>query len=193
MAKMIPVHVWANPDCFGVHDLPRRLRMLDMPASLRLNPYYVCQENDLEKFHNPLIHISYSRLNNRVLAQINKTILEEESGVHILILTRQDVRATKEEWLERALHQMCANARFRTKTRIILVNLVKHRVDNIVALKQVMEQAAKKSNEILTLVDAAPLMRNRELDLTGLTEAGERFLIESLVQALQDIPFHAFS
>jgi len=36
-------------------------------------------------------------------------------------------------------------------------------------------------------------MRNRELDLTGLTEAGERFLIEILVQALQDIPFHAFN
>ena len=192
---MVPVHIWAGPNCIGIHDLPRRLRLLDLPASLRLNPFYNQQTFDLERFENPLIHIFQVRANNRQWTRIHRAILENEPSVHVIILTQDDVRADthgNNTWLINPIKQACANARNCSNTRVIMVDLIRPKGEQNLSVRRKLKRTISDNSDVVTRVDAAKHMSSSELNQFGLTAHGERFLIEIVVQALQEIPVHAF-
>ena len=192
---MVPVHICAGPNCIGIHDLPRRIRLLDLPASLRLNPFYNQQTFDLSRFENPLIHIFQVRANNRQWTRIHRSILENQQSVHVIILTQDDVRADahgNDEWLIGPMKQACANARSCSNTRVILVDLIRPKGEHNLSVRRKLRRVVIDNSDVVTRVDAARLMNSHELNQFGLTAHGERFLIEIVVQALQEIPVHAF-
>jgi hypothetical protein len=186
---MIPVHIWAGPNCIGIHDLPRRLRLLDLPSSLRLNPFYKKQFNDLNRFESPLIHIFNTRINNKQWARIHRAILVNEPSIHVIILTQEDVRKdnhSNDMWIVEPLKQTCANARVCSNTQIIVLDLIRMRGKQNLFVRRELKRLVTQSTDVMTRIDAAKLMNSHELDEAGLTIPGEKLLLEIVTQALQE-------
>ncbi len=186
---MTNLHVWANSDCLSLHELPRRLRLQDLPSCLRLNPFYKKQGDQFEQFNNPLIHVSRSRLNNNQLIEINRRILDDQDSVHIIILTERDIRPNKRDWLPDAIFQIGANAKIcgERYPRVICVDLIRPLTKANLAARRDIRQVTHQFKRTIKRLDAAKFMNVDELDDFGLTLAGEKFLMELLTQALQEM------
>lgn len=182
---MTSVHVWAGAGCIGLHDFPRRVRLLDLPSSLRLNPYYKKQAEKFTQYQDPVIHTSLRRLDYNFLRQISQTVLRDEQSIHFVAITENDVRNSNEYWLADSLEQICSSARLCKKTDIVLLDLIRvgksHK--NTRTRRQVRRVAAR-FNDVSERIDAASQLRTEELDEFCLTDAGAKLVIEIMAQHL---------
>jgi hypothetical protein len=142
-----------------------------------------------------LIHIFQTRANNRQWTKIQRSILMNEQGIHVIILSQEDVRTNSQgnvTWLVNPIKQACANARACTNTRVVLVDLIPTKGELNLSTKRKLRRAIEDNADVAQRVDAARIMTPEELDRRGLTRRGERLLVEIITQTLQEMPVSQF-
>jgi len=188
---MTPSHVWSGNGCIGLHDLPRRIRLLDLPNTLRLNPYYKNQAEKLYKFQDPVIHTSQSRFDNRQLLKVNQTILLNEPSIHIIAVTERDSRHSDEYWLTDSLEHILTSARLCRNTVVVIVDLIRiNKSARNIKTRRRIRQVVTRFGDVAKRIDAAVQLRSNELDEFGLTDAGSKLVVEMIIQHLHDSSKH---
>ena len=176
--KMVSVHIWCQNNC---------------PLQ-NYDNYFQRFTEGRTRFNKPVIHRSYTKLNNEQLARINYSILNqrETPNLQILIISNNDFQAQNEHRLPGSIRTLCGVAEICPGTSITCVNLI---TEDSLQKKEVKERIrrifALSSKHFY--IDLGQDFDQDDLSADQcLSDIGIRKLTRSLTRLITKIPANAF-
>jgi hypothetical protein len=176
---MVSVHIWCQNNCQGIQNFDK---------------YFQKFTEERTRFNTPIIHKSFSKLNNDQLTKITYSILNhrETPNLQILIISNNDFQALDEHWLPGSIRTLCGVAEICPGTSIICLNLI---TDDSLQRKEVRERVRRifASSFKHFYVDLGQELEQSDLSTTQcLSDIGVRKLTRSLIRIILKLPASIF-